>query len=69
VRYEEAFLPAISVTNIESGRRNEYYHTEDEFLEAIARAIHEEYRAIVDAGFVLQIDDPGYRPTTTRCRR
>jgi 5-methyltetrahydropteroyltriglutamate--homocysteine methyltransferase len=58
VRYEEAFLPAVSVTNIESGRRNEYYHTEDEFLEAIARAIHEEYRAIVDAGFVLQIDDP-----------
>ena len=58
VRYEEAFLPAISVTNIESGRRNEYYRTEDEFLEAIARAIHEEYRAIVDAGFVLQIDDP-----------
>jgi len=57
-RYEEAFLPAISVTNIESGRRNEYYRTEDEFLEAIAKAIHEEYRAIVDAGFVLQIDDP-----------
>jgi 5-methyltetrahydropteroyltriglutamate--homocysteine methyltransferase len=58
VRYEEAFLPAISVTNIESGRRNEYYRTEDEFLEAIAKAIHEEYQAIVDAGFVLQIDDP-----------
>jgi 5-methyltetrahydropteroyltriglutamate--homocysteine methyltransferase len=58
VRYEEAFLPAISVTNIESGRRNEYYRTEDEFLEAIAKAIHEEYRAIVEAGFVLQIDDP-----------
>ena len=58
VRYEEAFLPAVSVTNIESGRRNEYYRTEDEFLEAIARAIHEEYRAIVDAGLVLQIDDP-----------
>src|SRR5439155_978159 len=34
------------------------YRSEDEFLEAIARAIHEEYRAIVDAGFVLQIDDP-----------
>src|SRR5712692_4767126 len=58
VRYAEAFLPAVSVTNIASGRRNEYYPTEDEFMEAIARAIHEEYRAIVDAGFVLQIDDP-----------
>src|SRR4029450_3325496 len=40
-RYEEAFLPAISVTNIASGRRNEYYRSEDEFLEAIAKAIHE----------------------------
>src|SRR5271169_5250779 len=38
---------------------NEYYPTEEEFLFALADAVHEEYRAVVAAGFVLQIDDPG----------
>ena len=38
---------------------NEYYKTEDEFLFALADALCEEYRAVVAAGFVLQIDDPG----------
>jgi 5-methyltetrahydropteroyltriglutamate--homocysteine methyltransferase len=58
VRVEEAFMPAISPTNIVTGRRNEYYRSEDEFLEAIADAMHQEYAAIVDAGLVVQIDDP-----------
>jgi 5-methyltetrahydropteroyltriglutamate--homocysteine methyltransferase len=38
---------------------NEYYRTEDEFLFALADALREEYRAVVAAGFILQIDDPG----------
>jgi 5-methyltetrahydropteroyltriglutamate--homocysteine methyltransferase len=59
-RYEEAFVTSISTTNVEGQRRNEYYATEEEFLEAIADAMHEEYRAIVDAGFLLQIDDPRF---------
>lgn len=59
VRTEEAFMPAISPTNITGGRRNEHYRSEDEYLEAIADAMHEEYAAIVDAGFVVQVDDPG----------
>jgi methionine synthase II (cobalamin-independent) len=33
--------------------------TTEKFLEAIADAMREEYRAIVDAGFILQLDDPG----------
>ena len=37
---------------------NEYYRTEEEFFHAVAAALRTEYRAIVDAGFVLQIDDP-----------
>ena len=37
---------------------NEYYKTEEEYLYAIAEAMKEEYHAIVDAGLVLQIDDP-----------
>jgi 5-methyltetrahydropteroyltriglutamate--homocysteine methyltransferase len=55
----EAFLTAISPTNIEGWQRNAYYPTQEEYLFAIADAMHEEYRAIVDAGFQLQVDDPG----------
>jgi len=37
---------------------NEYYPTEADYLDAVADALHEEYAAIVAAGFTLQIDDP-----------
>ena len=55
---EEAFIPAVAPGTIELQRKNEYYATDEEFLTAIADAMKEEYRAIVDAGFILQIDDP-----------
>lgn len=58
VQVEEAFLPAASPTDIESQRLNEYYPSQEAYLYAIAEAMREEYRAIVEAGFVLQIDDP-----------
>jgi 5-methyltetrahydropteroyltriglutamate--homocysteine methyltransferase len=54
----DVFIPAISPENTEHGKRNEYYGTEEEFSIAIADALNEEYRAIVDAGFLVQIDDP-----------
>jgi 5-methyltetrahydropteroyltriglutamate--homocysteine methyltransferase len=54
----EAFLPAISPTSIEDWQRNAYYKTEEDYLAAIADAMHEEYKAIVDAGLLVQIDDP-----------
>ena len=54
----EAFVPSISPANVERWQRNEYYKTEEEYLEAIAEAMREEYEAIVAAGFLLQIDDP-----------
>ena len=41
-----------------TGRRNAYYKTQEEYLFAIAEAMREEYQAIVDAGFLVQIDDP-----------
>jgi 5-methyltetrahydropteroyltriglutamate--homocysteine methyltransferase len=53
------FLPAISPTNVEAWQRNEYYKSNDEFLFAIAEAMRVEYEAIVAAGVLLQIDDPG----------
>jgi 5-methyltetrahydropteroyltriglutamate--homocysteine methyltransferase len=54
----EAFLPANSPGTIEHWLANEYYKSDEEFVFAIADVMHEEYQAIVDAGFVLQIDDP-----------
>jgi 5-methyltetrahydropteroyltriglutamate--homocysteine methyltransferase len=54
----EAFLPAVAPGTIEHWMTNEYYKTDEEFVYAIAEAMRPEYQAIVDAGFVLQIDDP-----------
>jgi 5-methyltetrahydropteroyltriglutamate--homocysteine methyltransferase len=58
VKAEEVFMPAISPSNIEDWQRNAYYKTQEEYVFAIAEAMREEYRAIVDAGFLLQVDDP-----------
>ncbi len=52
---DEGFLPASSPI---PGMRNEYYKTEEEFFTAYAEAMREEYKAILDAGLLLQIDDP-----------
>jgi 5-methyltetrahydropteroyltriglutamate--homocysteine methyltransferase len=54
----EAFLPANTPGTIEHWLRNEHYPSDEAFLYGIAEAMREEYRAIVDAGFLLQIDDP-----------
>jgi 5-methyltetrahydropteroyltriglutamate--homocysteine methyltransferase len=58
VQVEEAVLTAIAPGTIEHWLHNEYYKTDEEFLFAIAEAMNEEYKAITDAGFLLQIDDP-----------
>jgi 5-methyltetrahydropteroyltriglutamate--homocysteine methyltransferase len=58
VNVAEAFLPANSPGTIEHWLLNECYKTDEEFLFAIAEVMREEYRAIVDAGLLLQIDDP-----------
>ena len=56
VRGVEAFMPALAPAY---GGENRYYKSTDEFDEAVAKAMNVEYRAIVDAGFIVQIDDPG----------
>jgi 5-methyltetrahydropteroyltriglutamate--homocysteine methyltransferase len=58
VNAAEAFVPAIAPSNVETTTPNEYYKTAEEYVFAIAAAMREEYKAIVDAGFLLQIDDP-----------
>ncbi|GAC1326982.1 MAG: cobalamin-independent methionine synthase II family protein [Chloroflexota bacterium] len=52
----EGFLP--SASPLPTIRANEYYRTEEEYVVAYADAMREEYTAILDAGLLLQIDDP-----------
>jgi 5-methyltetrahydropteroyltriglutamate--homocysteine methyltransferase len=54
----EAFVPAIAPSNVETTTPNEHYPSQEAYVFAIAEAMREEYKAIVDAGFLLQIDDP-----------
>ena len=54
----DVFMPAVSPGQIERYHVNRYYKTADEFMAAIGEAMREEYKAIIDAGFMLQIDDP-----------
>ncbi len=56
--HEDIFMPAIAASYIAATFANEYYRTHEEYEQAVANAMREEYRAIVDAGFILQIDDP-----------
>jgi 5-methyltetrahydropteroyltriglutamate--homocysteine methyltransferase len=58
----EAFVPAIAPAMVGRGQ-NRYYPTQEAYVFAIAEALKVEYRAIVDAGFILQIDDPGLGET------
>jgi len=57
---EQAFMPSIAPCSVEDWFQNEYYKSDEEYLYAIADAIREEYLAIVNAGLVLQIDDPHF---------
>ena len=54
----EVFVPAISPASFEDWNRNEYYKTDEDYVVALGEAMRTEYQAIIDAGFLLQIDDP-----------
>ena len=58
VEAQESFITAVAPGSIISRRINQYYPNDEAFLFAIADAMKTEYKAIVDAGFLLQIDDP-----------
>ena len=55
VPHVAAFMPAVAPSGV---GENEYYNTDEAFFHAVGAALHTEYQAIVDAGFILQIDDP-----------
>jgi 5-methyltetrahydropteroyltriglutamate--homocysteine methyltransferase len=53
----QGFLPVAAPSSVIPDRKNEYYKSDEELLQAIAGAMRSEYRAIVDAGLLLQLDD------------
>ncbi len=55
LEYEDVFMPAVAPSGVGA---NEFYPTEEEYMFAVAEALRNEYQGIVDAGFILQIDDP-----------
>jgi 5-methyltetrahydropteroyltriglutamate--homocysteine methyltransferase len=57
LKVEEAFLPVAAPASVIPDRKNEYYKNEEELIRAIGAAMRTEYRMIIDAGFVLQLDD------------
>jgi len=63
VKTEETFMCVLAPGWLHHFFYNEYYLNDKEYLFALADAIKHEYKAIVDAGFILQIDDPALPDT------
>lgn len=53
----QGFLPVAAPSSVIPDRKNEYYKADEDLLHAIAEAMRAEYRAIIDAGLLLQLDD------------
>ncbi len=62
----QGFLPVAAPSSVIPDRKNEYYKSEDECLDAIAQAMRTEYRAIIDSGLLLQLDDARFAVTYDR---
>jgi 5-methyltetrahydropteroyltriglutamate--homocysteine methyltransferase len=56
-KVEEAFMPVVAPSSVLPDRKDEYYKGEEDWLAAVTEAMRVEYKMIVDAGFILQIDD------------
>ncbi|MBI1201158.1 MAG: hypothetical protein GC182_01475 [Rhodopseudomonas sp.] len=57
VKTEDAFLPVAAPASVIPDRKNEYYKSDEELQAAIGAAMHTEYKMIVDAGLLVQLDD------------
>jgi 5-methyltetrahydropteroyltriglutamate--homocysteine methyltransferase len=60
LKFEEAFLPSVAVGQVLFMVPTQHYSSERQYAYALAEVLKEEYQAIVDAGFVLQIDSPDF---------
>jgi 5-methyltetrahydropteroyltriglutamate--homocysteine methyltransferase len=63
VKPEETFMCVLAPGWLEHFFHNEYYANDEEYIFALADAMKAEYKAVVDAGFILQIDDPALPDT------
>jgi 5-methyltetrahydropteroyltriglutamate--homocysteine methyltransferase len=57
VSVEDAFLPVAAPASVIPDRKNEFYENDEKLVEAIGAAMRSEYKAITDAGLLLQLDD------------
>jgi len=57
VKVVDGFLPVAAPASVIPDRKNEYYKSEEDLLEAIGAAMHTEYKQIVDNGLLVQLDD------------
>ena len=55
---EDVFVAVASPTSVQSLLVNRHYASDEEYGWAVAEAMREEYRALADAGFIIQVDDP-----------
>jgi 5-methyltetrahydropteroyltriglutamate--homocysteine methyltransferase len=53
--HEDVFMPSVAPSGVGF---NQYYPSEEEYFHAVGEAMREEYLAVVDAGFLVQLDDP-----------
>ena len=56
----EGYIAALGPLSLGAGVRNDYYKSEEEYMTAVAEACREEYRAITDAGLIVQVDEPEF---------
>jgi 5-methyltetrahydropteroyltriglutamate--homocysteine methyltransferase len=62
----QGFLPVAAPASVIPDRKNEYYKSDEDCLRAIGRAMRAEYKAIVDAGLLVQLDDARFAVTYDR---
>ena len=62
----QGFLPVAAPSSVIPDRKNEYYRSDEECLHAVAKAMRTEYKAILDAGLLLQLDDARFAVTYDR---
>jgi 5-methyltetrahydropteroyltriglutamate--homocysteine methyltransferase len=59
----EGCITALGPLSLGAGVNNLYYKTEEEYMQAVADACHQEYKAIADGGLILQLDEPEFCTT------
>jgi 5-methyltetrahydropteroyltriglutamate--homocysteine methyltransferase len=56
----EGYIAALGPLSLGAGVRNEHYPSEEAYMQAVAEAVREEYKAITDGGLIVQVDEPEF---------